>query len=97
MLTEQEWKVLLLRKTGLNQYEMAAELGISQSAISRFETNARNKLLSASSDLALMSELGLTIPRPSRDTERLSTYQALLHAQRQTPPIAGQNRRKDRP
>jgi transcriptional regulator len=59
MLTEKEWKVLVLRKEGLLQSEIAKHLDITQGAVSRFEANAREKIAVAQRELSMLKRLGI--------------------------------------
>lgn len=59
MFTEKELQVLLLRKQGLLQRQIAKKLGITQAAVSRFEAVAKAKIGDAQADLALLKRLGL--------------------------------------
>ncbi len=59
MLTEKEIEVLKLRKSGLNQNEIAKKLKITQPAVSNFYKNALNKIKQAEETIKLKEELGL--------------------------------------
>ena len=61
MLTEKELEVLTRRARGENQRAIAKALKISQAAVSKFETNARRKILEADEILALSGRLGIRI------------------------------------
>ena len=80
MLTDREFYILLSRKEGMTQAEIAHELRITQGVVSRAETNARQKVLDAQVDLARLSRLGVTItPEEKRDDDLLA------RARRRTP------------
>lgn len=68
MLTDKELQVLMLRKKGLLQTEIAKQLGMTQSAISRFEASATRKAQEAKRQLDLLHKLGIDIA-PAEDTE----------------------------
>jgi len=57
MLTQKEIKVLELRKKGLTQIEVSKKLGISQAAVSHFETNALKKIREAKKILQIARKL----------------------------------------
>lgn len=59
MLTEREIEVLELRRDGLTQVEVAAQLDITQAAVSNFEQNAHEKIEDAKDTLATAEELGV--------------------------------------
>jgi len=59
LLTEKELQVLLFRQDGMLQTEIAKRLNISQSAVSRFEANARAKVQDALTDLEVLRRLGV--------------------------------------
>ncbi len=61
MLTEKELEVLTRRLHGESQHAVAKALRISQAAVSKFETNARRKILEAEETLALAKRLGLAV------------------------------------
>ena len=63
MLTEKEIEVIRLRKRGLNQYEIAAKLGISQPAVSSFERNISRKIRDSIDNLELLKELGIGLQK----------------------------------
>ena len=63
MLTEKEIEVLKLRKKGLKQSEIAKGLGISQSAISSFESSISKKINDSVGILELLKELGIDIAK----------------------------------
>lgn len=60
MLTEKELAVLQRRARGQSQQAIARALGISQAAVSKFETNAHRKILEAERIRELCKELGIT-------------------------------------
>lgn len=59
MLTAKEIKVLELRAKGLTQIEVSKKLGISQAAVSHFETNALKKIREAKETMQTARKLGL--------------------------------------
>ena len=59
MLTEKEIKVLELRAKKLIQIEVSKKLGISQAAVSHFETNALKKIKEAERTIEVAKKLGL--------------------------------------
>jgi transcriptional regulator len=61
MLTEKEFQVLLLRREGLLQKEIAKRLDITQGAVSRFEANARVKIAEAKRQLDLLKKFDIDI------------------------------------
>jgi transcriptional regulator len=61
MLTEKELAVLQRRAKGDSQQEIAKALGITQAAVSKFETNAHKKILEASELFRITETLGLKI------------------------------------
>ncbi len=61
MLTEKELAVLQRRARGESQQEIAKAFGISQAAVSKFETNAHRKILEAERISALCEELGISV------------------------------------
>ena len=63
MLTEKEIEVLRLRKRGLNQSEIAEKLGISQPAVSSFESNIARKIKSSIEIFELLKELGIDLSK----------------------------------
>lgn len=60
MLTDKEFQILMLRKEGLLQKEIADRLKITQGAVSRFEANARDKIRDALTDLQLLERLSIS-------------------------------------
>jgi transcriptional regulator len=69
-LTDKEITVLRLRSQGLTQHAVADQLGISQAAVSSFETNAHKKLQDAQTMLAFAKHAGITAPpRPAYHIE----------------------------
>jgi transcriptional regulator len=78
LLTEKELQILLLRKEGLLQKEIAKRLGINQSVVSRFEANARAKIAEAKEDLALLKAAGIEYEQSAEDP------QARLHRLQET-------------
>ena len=60
MLTEKELDILTRRAHGENQQRIAKALGISQAAVSQFETNAHRKILEAETLRAIVKKLGMT-------------------------------------
>ena len=58
-LTEKELNVLLLREEGLLQQQIAKRLNITQSAVSRFEANAKAKIRDALTDLEVLRKLSI--------------------------------------
>ena len=63
MLTEKEIEVIKLRKRGLNQSEIAEKLGISQPAVSSFESNIARKIKSSIEIFELLKELGIDLSK----------------------------------
>jgi len=61
MLTEKELEVLTRRARGESQQAIAHALKVSQAAVSKFETNARRKILEADEVLGLAGRLGIRI------------------------------------
>ena len=61
MLTERELDILRRRARGESQQQIARDLGISQAAISKSETNSHQKILEAERYLKLLETLGVTI------------------------------------
>jgi transcriptional regulator len=61
-LTAKELVVLRLRAEGLTQVAVARRLHITQSAVSRFEHNAYDKLADAQETLAAAKTLRVTVP-----------------------------------
>ncbi len=61
MLTEKELIVLQRRARGESQQRIANALGISQAAVSKFESNAHRKILEAEQLRAITRELKITI------------------------------------
>ena len=59
MLTEREMRVLELRAKKLTQIEVSKKLGISQAAVSHFETNALRKIREAKETLKIARKLRL--------------------------------------
>ncbi len=59
MLTEKELDILRRRARGERQERIAKSLGISQAAVSQFETNAHRKILEAQRVQELAKRLGL--------------------------------------
>lgn len=47
LLTEKEREVMELRAQGLNQYEIARRMKVTQAAVSQFQTNAHRKIKEA--------------------------------------------------
>jgi predicted transcriptional regulator len=72
VLTEKELQVLVLRKDGVKQTEIAKRMGITQGAVSRFEANARAKIQVAQQQLDLLRKLGITF-----DDEQLGLEERL--------------------
>ena len=60
MLTKKELDVLTLRQDGLTQTSVAKKLKITQAAVSKFEQNAKQKILDAQRTLALATKLGVS-------------------------------------
>ena len=60
MLTEKELEVLRRRAAG-EQQQIARSLGISQAAVSKFETNAHRKIIGATQLLEISRKLGLSL------------------------------------
>ncbi len=71
MLTEKELQVLVLRREGLLQTDIAKRLKITQGAVSRFEANARKKVREAKKELAILERLGIDIEDETPDSELL--------------------------
>lgn len=61
MLTEKELEVLRRRAAGEQQQQIAHSLGISQAAVSKFETNAHRKIIEATHLLDITRQLGLSL------------------------------------
>ncbi len=61
MLTEKELEILRRRMRGESQRTIADALGISQAAVSKFETNSQRKILDAEELLRIARELGITV------------------------------------
>jgi|GEM_PF-886283 len=59
MLTEKELEVLRRRARGETQHEIARGLGISQAAVSRFETNSHKKIVEAEQLLKICKSTGV--------------------------------------
>lgn len=59
MLTEKEIQILELRAKKLTQIEVSKKLGISQAAVSHFETNALRKIKQAKQTIEVAKKLGL--------------------------------------
>ena len=59
MLTDKEIEVLKLRNRGLIQSEIAKKLGISQPAVSSFESSISKKINESLELLSLLKELGI--------------------------------------
>ncbi|KYK24446.1 hypothetical protein AYK26_06775 [Euryarchaeota archaeon SM23-78] len=59
MLTQKEIKVLELRAKNLTQIEVSKRLGISQAAVSHFETNALRKIRDSKETLQIAKKLGI--------------------------------------
>ena len=60
-LTEKELATLQRRAKGETQKSIASSLGISQAAVSKFETNAHKKILEAEAMLKKVKEHGIVI------------------------------------
>ena len=71
MLTEKELQVLVLRQEGMLQTDIAKRLKITQGAVSRFEANARQKILDAKKELARLERLGIKIDNDAVDEQEL--------------------------
>ncbi len=63
MLTEKELQVLTRRARGESQRAVAKALGISQAAVSQFETNAHKKILEAERLKSIVKGLGIRTER----------------------------------
>ena len=61
MLTEKELEILLRRKKGESQAEIAQALDISQAAVSQFENNAKKKLIQAEQLRELLAQEGIRV------------------------------------
>jgi transcriptional regulator len=61
VLTEKELEVLRRRADGEQQQQIARSLGISQAAVSKFETNAQRKIIEAMHLLDITRQLGLSL------------------------------------
>lgn len=61
MLTHKEIEMLVLRKKGLKQVEIASKLHISQSAVSKFESNAKRKIQESLEIVKIAKSLGVKI------------------------------------
>ena len=59
MLTKKELDVLTLRQEGLTQTSVAKRLKITQAAVSKFEHNAKQKILDAQRTVHLAKQLGI--------------------------------------
>ena len=59
MLTEKEIEVLKLRDKGLTQFQIAKKLGISQPAVSSFESSISRKISDSIGLLQLLKEIGV--------------------------------------
>ena len=59
MLTKKELEVVTLRQEGLTQNSVAKRLKITQAAVSKFEHNAKQKILDAQRTVRLAKQLGL--------------------------------------
>ena len=59
MLTEKEKEVLILKKQGFTQLEIAKKLKISQPAVSSFYNNALWKIKDAEEIIKLKKEFGI--------------------------------------
>ena len=71
MLTEKELQVLILRQEGMLQTEIARRLKITQGAVSRFEANAREKVLDAKQELVRLERLGIKIDNDTVNEQEL--------------------------
>lgn len=72
MFTPKEFEILSRRAKGETQAEIARALGMTQPAVSKFERNARRKLLDAQATIDLARKTGATtIDEP---TGRRVTY-----------------------
>lgn len=69
MLTEKELQVLVLRKEGMLQTEIARKLKITQGAVSRFEANAKAKMREAKKELAALKKLGIDVDDDEVDAQ----------------------------
>ena len=56
MLTERELDVLLRRARGESQTDIAHALGITQGAVSQFETNAQRKIIDAENMMKFLGD-----------------------------------------
>lgn len=61
MLTKKEIEVLVLKKKGLTQEEIAKKLEITQPAVSNFIRNAYSKIKDAEETLRLAKEMGIEL------------------------------------
>lgn len=61
MLTEKELAVIQRRAKGESQKQIARALGISQAAVSKFESNAHRKIIEAEETLKLARRSGAQI------------------------------------
>ena len=61
MLTPKEKEVLRLKKKGLRQLQIAAQLNISQPAVSNFYRNAMRKVREAKKVLEFAKEIDLEV------------------------------------
>ena len=61
MLTQKEIQVLELRAKKLTQIEVSKKLGVSQAAVSHFETNALKKIKEAEEALKVAKKLGIKL------------------------------------
>jgi transcriptional regulator len=59
VLTKREIEVLILKKKGFTQIEIASRLKVSQPAVSSFYNNALQKIRDAKETLSKAKEVGL--------------------------------------
>ena len=74
MLTEKELQVLMLRQEGMLQLEIAKKLSITQGTVSKFEANARAKILEAREELAMLDRLGIKVEKQKPDEGKLRSF-----------------------
>lgn len=61
LITKKELDVLKLRQKGMKQTDVAKKLGITQAAVSKFESNALSKIIRAKKLVELADEMGLEV------------------------------------
>lgn len=63
ILTKRELEILELRNKKLTQHQIAEELKITQSAVSRMERNAHRKIIDAMETLNIVKKMGVKIEK----------------------------------